>query len=213
MFSRWGFLLSAIKLSSEETLSVYSGLVLGLIFLFVSKVLWVHVEYQCYAIWWDFIISPRHAGEFVLWNYREVNKTLHLEQSTHLKSNKSYKELVIFMWNLSASAIFDGLWSFWSEEEVFFLASSYFLLSGIVKMMIVDRGCCWVAALWEGNGDVLATFGALWCSCLWWALGFLLWWCWSFASELFLPGHQQDWWVLPPCNPVDRLSNPSFRSH
>lgn len=35
----------AIKLSSEETLSVYSGHVFGLMFLFVSKVLWVHVEY------------------------------------------------------------------------------------------------------------------------------------------------------------------------
>lgn len=56
---------------------------------------------------------------------------------------------------------------------VFFLAS-YFLLSGIVKM-IVDRGCRWVAALWEGNGEALASFGALWCSCLWWAPGFLLW--------------------------------------
>lgn len=159
----------AIKLSSEETLSVCSGHVFGLIFLFVSKVLWVHVEYLCYAIWWDFIISPRHAGEFVLWNYREVNKTSHLEESTHLKSTWIYKQLI--------TAIFDGLRSFWSKGEVFFffLASSYFLLSGIVKMMIVNRGCRWVAALWVGNGEALASFGALWCSCLWWAPGFLLW--------------------------------------
>ena len=49
----------------------------------------------------------------------------------------------------------------------------------------------------KGTGEPLCSSGAWLCSCLWWAQGFHHWSCLSFHSELFQPGHQQDWWVLP----------------
>lgn len=79
LFLRWGFFLIAIKFSSVQTIPLFILHIFlgeGSDFIFVSKVLWVHVEYQCYAAWWEFSTSFKHAGIYwaanLLWSVCSV---------------------------------------------------------------------------------------------------------------------------------------------